>query len=60
MIYYETTYQAKHKGKIQTLKYRTKSHTSYHEFLRKQYHGRTVKYDTSIEWVFGTWAEIVK
>lgn len=55
MVYFETQYN--HNGKFKT--YRTKSLTNYHSMLRNTYGGVTIKCDTTIEWPFGVFSEVI-
>ncbi len=56
MIYYVTHYRHPTK-KIQ--KYRTLSLTPVHARLRETYGGRTLRFDTEVEWPFGVYSEVI-
>ena len=69
MILYETSWRqevkkrkGKNAGKVikERRAYETKSLTPMHEEIRLRYKGaRTIRYDTSIQWAFGTWAQMI-
>ena len=57
MIYYVTEYRNKN-GKL--VRYKTQTLTQYHTTIREQKpEARTIKFDTSIDWPFGTFGEII-
>lgn len=61
-IYYQTDYVIvrKRTGKKEFHTYRTKSLTEMHKRIRDAYPGSTtIKCDTSVKWMFGTYAEVV-